>query len=79
VLVVEVDEDGPAAKAAVKAGDVVVKLNGKPVKDGRDLRDGLAGLSAGAEASLGLLRDGKPLELKVKLGGRAERHGGEQM
>jgi len=70
ILVVEVDDGGPAAKAGIKAGDVVVKVNGKAVQDGGDLHDELARLSSGDEAALTVLREGKSLELKVTLGGR---------
>ena len=38
VLVRQVDESSAAAKAGVKAGDVITAVNGKPVKDAGDLR-----------------------------------------
>lgn len=75
VLVSEVDEDGPAGKAGVKAGDVLLKVNGKAVRDGGELRDEVERLTPGQEATLTLQRDGKPLELKLKVGGRSERRG----
>ncbi|HEX6739352.1 MAG TPA: PDZ domain-containing protein, partial [Vicinamibacteria bacterium] len=73
VLVSTVEPDGPAAKAGVKAGDVIVKVDGKAVRDGDDLRSAVSGLDAGKEATLGLHRDGRPLELKVTIGGRARK------
>lgn len=69
VLVVEVAEDGPAARAGVKAGDVIVGFDGKPVEGGSDLRAALRDTEAGQEAAVKVWRGGKPLELKVKLGG----------
>lgn len=71
VLVAGVEEDGPAARAGVKAGDVIVSLDGQAIADGADLRAALRDKDAGQEVTLKLWRDGKPLDLKVKLGGEA--------
>lgn len=68
VLVTDVDEDGPAAKAGLKAGDVIVRVSGKAVKDGGDLREALADGAAGSSATIGVQRDGRPMDLTVKLG-----------
>ena len=72
VLVSRVDEDGPAAKAGVKAGDVILKLHGKTVRDASDLQEALNAAGAGAEVQLSVQRDGRPLDLKVKLAGTGE-------
>lgn len=72
VLVSRVDEDGPAGKAGIKAGDVVLKIEGRSVRDGGDLRDELRKAEPGSEVSLTVQRDGKPVDLKVKLAGSAE-------
>lgn len=78
VLVADVDESGPAAKAGLKAGDVILKFGLAPVKDGDALRRGVADAEPGSEVVLSIWRDGKPLELKVTLAGERERHkGGE--
>jgi len=69
VLVTEVQEDGPAFEAGVKAGDVILALAGEEVEDGRDLRRALRGADPGTEVSVTLQRDGKRLDLKLKLGG----------
>jgi serine protease Do len=68
VLVTDVDEDGPAVKAGLKAGDVIVRMGGKAVKDGGDLREALAEGAAGSSATIGVQRDGRPMDLTVKLG-----------
>jgi serine protease Do len=78
VLVTEVDADGPAGKAGLKAGDVVVKAGGDVVRDGGDLRDALSRAEPGSELKLTVQRDGKPTELGVKVGGektKARRRG----
>ena len=67
-LVARVDADTPAAKAGVKSGDAITALNGKPVKDARDLSRSVAGLEPGSSATLTLWRDGKSRDVTVKLG-----------
>jgi len=67
VLVTSVDEGGPAAKAGVKAGDVILKLDGKAIRDGGDLREHVRNAEAGTEVALTVQRDGRPVELKVTL------------
>ncbi len=67
VLVTSVDADGPAAKAGVKAGDVVVKLGSDAVADGDDLREAVARAEGGSEVTVTVQRDGRPVELKVTL------------
>jgi len=75
VLVAAVDDGSPAAQAGVKAGDVILKLAGKALRDGRDLRRALADAGPGEEVTLTVQRDGKPLDLTVKLGGGKPRRG----
>jgi len=72
VLVTSVSESGPAAKAGLKAGDVILKLADKAVEDGADLRRALDGAAAGSEVSVHILREGRPLDLKVTLGGKKD-------
>jgi serine protease Do len=81
VLVTSVDEDGPAGKAGLKAGDVVLKLDGKTVKDAEDLREAVRQAEEGKEVGLSVQRDGRPLDLKVQLAA-PEKHraaGGESL
>lgn len=70
MLVSEVREGSPAAKAGVQAGDIIVSINGKAVSRGRDLRSEVAAAEAGAQLALGVQRDGKTVDLKVTLGDR---------
>ena len=69
VLVSEVDDDGPAGKAGLRAGDVILKLNGSAVTDSRSFREQVRKAEAGSEATLTVSREGRALDLKVKLGG----------
>jgi S1-C subfamily serine protease len=67
VLVTSVDAEGPAAKAGVKAGDVLLKFDGKAIEDAGDLRDAVAAAEGGKEVALSVQREGRALELKATL------------
>ncbi len=56
-----------AAKAGVKAGDVVTSINGKAISSFAALRAQIGSLPVGTKMSLGLIRDGKPLSVSVEL------------
>ena len=64
-LVGMVPPDGPGAKAGIKPGDVILELNGKTVRDSRELPPKVADLKPGSEALLKVWRDGKAFDLKV--------------
>lgn len=78
VLVTSVDEGGPSGKAGLKAGDVILKLNGKAMEDAGDLRRALDGAESGAEVPVQVLRDGRTLDLKVTLGGDKQKTRSEE-
>lgn len=67
-LVARVESDSPGGKAGLKSGDAITSLNGKPVKDARDLSRAIAMLDPGATADLSVYRSGKTETIKVKLG-----------
>ena len=56
-----------AAKAGVKAGDVIVSLNKKPISSFAALRAEVGSLPVGTKMELGLLRDGKPVTVNIEL------------
>jgi S1-C subfamily serine protease len=56
---------GPAAKAGVKGGDIIVKLGGKDVLNIYDYTSIMAELRVGTETSIHVQRGGSVLELKV--------------
>ena len=58
-LVAGVDDKGPAKPAGIKAGDVIVKFDGKDVKESRDLPKIVASTPVGKEVQVGIVRDGK--------------------
>ncbi|HWN06587.1 MAG TPA: PDZ domain-containing protein [Steroidobacteraceae bacterium] len=61
-----VSPGGPAAEAGVKAGDVIVAIDAKPVATGRELVRAMEAIEPGEKVELGLERDGKPLKLSVE-------------
>jgi serine protease Do len=65
-LVTEVDEGSPAAKAGIKAGDVITSIDGRTVEDAADLQRALRRTEEGAEVSIEILRDRKPMTIKAK-------------
>lgn len=67
VLVTNVEADMPAAKAGLKAGDVITSINGKPVADPGQLIESVQSAAEGAELSIGYTRDHKPGTAKATL------------
>jgi serine protease Do len=67
-LVAGVDPKGPAKPAGIEAGDVIVKFDGKPIKESRDLPRLVAGMAVGAKADVLVLRKGKEVTIPVTLG-----------
>jgi serine protease Do len=68
VLVSKIQEDSPAEKAGIKAEDVILAYNGKPLNNGTELSTWVAGTSPGADITLTILRDGDEQNIVVRLG-----------
>jgi serine protease Do len=67
-LVSEVLSGGPAARAGLRQGDVIVDFNGTTIKDARDLPAIVARTPVGAEVTVTLYRDGKLQKVPVTVG-----------
>jgi serine protease Do len=67
-LVAEPQQEGPAAKAGVAAGDVITEVNGTPVKDARDLAKKIGSIAPGASVKLKVVSKGHEKEFTLKLG-----------
>ncbi len=63
---------GPAARAGMQQGDIVLAMNGKAIEDSRDLTRRVADLPAGASATFVVDRSGQSRNITVKIGERKE-------
>jgi serine protease DegQ len=70
VLIAGVLRGGPADKAGFRPGDVLVAINGKPVKDPNSMLNLVAALVPGKPAAVRLRRDAKDVDLQVEVGKR---------
>ncbi len=67
-LVAEPQDDSPAKKAGIKAGDVITAVNGKPVEDARDLAKMIGAMSPGTDVKLTVIHDGSEKTVSLSLG-----------
>jgi serine protease Do len=68
VLVAQVSKDSPAQQGGVRAGDVIVRFQGKPVKDTRALRNAVAATAPGTRVDVAVIRDGRERTLTLTVG-----------
>lgn len=66
-LVSGVEDGGPADRAGVKQGDVIVAIDGRPVADANALRNQVAGTRPGTTVSVDVMRDGHTKTLSATL------------
>ena len=67
-VIAQVSPRSAAARAGLREGDVVLSINGRPVRDSGALRNTVGLLEVGEAVRLEILRDGKPLTLEAKVG-----------
>jgi serine protease Do len=67
-LVAKVLPDGPAAKGGIQVGDVILAFNGERVEGSGSLPPLVGRTRVGSDAHLELMRQGKPLQLQLKIG-----------
>jgi serine protease Do len=71
-FVADVLPDSPAEKAGLQGGDLIVEFNGHKVTDNAELPLLVADAPIGAEVTIKIIRNGRPLELKAKIAERPE-------
>src|SRR5713101_551665 len=66
-LVASVVEGSPAARAGVKAGDIITEYNGRKVARSEDLPRAVAETAVGREVPITVIRDGRPVALRATI------------
>jgi serine protease Do len=67
-LVTQPQDNSPAGKAGIQAGDTILAVDGQSVKDPGDLATKIAGYAPGTSVTLNVWRDGQKKEVPVELG-----------
>jgi S1-C subfamily serine protease len=70
LMVLHVEPGGPADKAGIVLGDVIVELQGKPALDTEHIQDVLASAKVNQKIGTTVVRGGVPLELSITVGER---------
>ena len=70
LMVVSLEPGGPAERAGVLPGDILIRLGERPARDTEDVQAALQGLAAGTPVKAGVLRGGEPREIDIAVGER---------
>ena len=73
LIVLSSETEGPAARAGLLIGDILVTLGGKPVTDTEDLQSALGRESVGKPIAARIVRGGQVIELNITVGERPRR------
>jgi serine protease Do len=79
VVLGEVFDNTPAAKAGLKAGDIVTSIAAQPVKDSKGLQATVARLPIGKEAKVELMRDGQAMTVNVNIEEQPQQFGTDRV
>jgi Do/DeqQ family serine protease len=71
-LVAGVAQGSSAEHAGIKTGDIIVSINGTPIKSASELRNTIGMQRVGDQVEIGLLRDGKPLKVSALVAEHSE-------
>ena len=70
ILVANVIKGDPADVSGIKAGDIIIAVNGSPIKDGRALTNLIGSKAPNERVTLTVFRDGRKVDIRVTLGER---------
>lgn len=70
VIVAGVVQDGPADKAGIEVGDILLKLDDKEITDTADMLNLVAGTTPGEKRTFSILRNGEEIKIQVEIGVR---------
>ena len=73
LIVLSVAPQGPAEQGGVLVGDILLEIEGRPLRDVADLQAALGGETIGEKVRVGLVRGGERLESTITLGERPQR------
>lgn len=76
IIVQDITDGGPAASSELKVEDVIVAVDGEQVRDSWSLQKAIGNTKPGATVTLDVVRDKKPIQVKVKLGEMPARYTG---
>ncbi|MEK1940996.1 MAG: trypsin-like peptidase domain-containing protein, partial [Pseudomonas sp.] len=68
IVVAGIYRDGPAQKAGLMPGDLILNIDGEPASDGRRSMNQVARAKPGEKTSIEIMRNGKLMELKAEIG-----------
>src|ERR1700734_573831 len=71
-LVAGVAQGSAAEHAGIKTGDIIISINGTPIKSASELRNTIGMQRVGDQVEIGLLRDGKPLKVSALVAEHSE-------
>lgn len=75
-IVTQIHEGSPASKSGLKEEDVIVAVDGQPVKDTWELQKAIADRKPGTVVTLRVIRGKKPVNVKVRLGEMPAKYAG---
>ena len=79
-VITQVDPGSPADKAGLKAGDIVIEVDGEPVRDANTLRNAIGLLRIGSKVHMTVLREGKRVSLRATVEESvSQQQGGEKL
>jgi len=67
-IVAQVSPDSPASKGGLKQGDVIIEVNGQKIADASSLQIVVSEMTPGTAVKMGVIRDGKPVNLDLTVG-----------